>query len=141
MVNHYRVLGVTDNASCTQIKKAYRNLIKKYHPDVNASPDAVERAEGVIFAYNVLSCPKSRFAHDLQLKKAGLSSKILYNKKSQQCLTCSGTGSVNVRPDTGFGYFENFVYNLKNILTQKQQLTRTCLDCCGQGTIHKIEEI
>ena len=141
MINHYLELGVSEEATDIEIKRAYRNLIKKYHPDVSTFPDAAERSEGVISSYGVLSCPKSRFAHDLELKKAGLLSKVLFNKNRYSCPGCSGTGEVNVRPDTGFGIWNNFVYNFRNVLTQEKQLTRTCLECCGQGIIYRIEEI
>ncbi len=55
MQDPYRVLGVSPNASEDEIKKAYRNLAKKYHPDVNnGSPEAEARMKEVNEAYSQL---------------------------------------------------------------------------------------
>ena len=42
--DYYEVLGIEKNADQDTIKKAYRTLAKKYHPDINKSPDAVEKS-------------------------------------------------------------------------------------------------
>lgn len=62
--DYYAVLGVDRKASAEDIKKAYRRLARKYHPDVNAEPDAEDRFKEVGEAYEVLSDPEKRGAYD-----------------------------------------------------------------------------
>jgi hypothetical protein len=53
--NYFNILGVSENAKKDEIRKAYRELAKKYHPDVNKSPDAEEKFKEGLEAYWVLS--------------------------------------------------------------------------------------
>ena len=67
----YAVLGVPSNATPDQIKRAYRKLAKKYHPDANpGDKTAGERFKGLSEAYSVLSNPTKRKQYD-QLRKYG----------------------------------------------------------------------
>jgi hypothetical protein len=54
--NPYTVLGVKPGASEDEVKEAYRALAKKFHPDVNKSPDAAKRFQEISQAYQVSHC-------------------------------------------------------------------------------------
>jgi molecular chaperone DnaJ len=60
----YEVLGVGKDAQADEIKRAYRKLAKKYHPDVSKEPDAEERFKEVQKAYDVLTDEDKRAAYD-----------------------------------------------------------------------------
>ncbi len=62
--DYYAVLGVDRKASADDIKKAYRRLARKYHPDVNSEPDAEDKFKEMGEAYEVLSDPEKRAAYD-----------------------------------------------------------------------------
>lgn len=60
----YSVLGISKDASERDIKKAYRKLSQKYHPDKNSSSDAQEKFKEINLAYDVLSDPEKRKTYD-----------------------------------------------------------------------------
>lgn len=63
--SHYEVLGVQKNASDKEIKTAYFNLAKKYHPDTNpGDPNSAKKFQEVSEAYNILSNADSRKNYD-----------------------------------------------------------------------------
>ena len=62
--DYYEVLGVSKDADADTIKKAYRTLAKKYHPDINKSEDAPEKFKEVQEAYEVLSDETKKNLYD-----------------------------------------------------------------------------
>ena len=60
MSNYYQILQIPTSASKTEIKKAFRKLALKYHPDKNSSPDAQDRFIEIVEAYEILSSPQPK---------------------------------------------------------------------------------
>ena len=135
MKNYYSILGVREDATPLELKAAYRNLMKKWHPDRCRHEDATRRTEEVSLAYSVLCDPESRFTHDIDLREAGLSSKPLYLKTKQPCLECGCKGFIKVYNTNGWNKVKQW-FGLETPFEEQM-----CYDCCGTGWSHRIEEI
>jgi len=61
----YETLSVSENASADEIKKAYRKLARKYHPDINKEESAVDKFKEINAAYEVLSDEKKKAQYDM----------------------------------------------------------------------------
>jgi hypothetical protein len=72
-VNYYAILGVPPNATADQIRAAYRELAKRWHPDVRPGDhEAIERFRLLSEAHDVLMDPEKRAKHDRELAAAGI---------------------------------------------------------------------
>lgn len=67
--DYYRVFGLPKTATKEEIKKRYRELAKKYHPDVNKSPDATRKMQEIQEAYYILYDDEARSRYDFQYEK------------------------------------------------------------------------
>ncbi|MDO4641730.1 MAG: DnaJ C-terminal domain-containing protein [Neisseria sp.] len=91
--NHYEILGVAKDASLDDIKKAYRKLVRQYHPDVSKDPDADKKTSEINLAYNTLKDPEKRAEYDQMLANP-------FAGKAQG----SGAGGFDFNPDQQGGY-------------------------------------
>jgi molecular chaperone DnaJ len=96
--DYYEVLGVSKDAPKTEIKKAYRKLALKYHPDRNKSDNAEEKFKEISEAYAVLSDDEKRSQYD-QFGHAGINGK--YNWED----IYRNTDFDSIFRDIGFGGF------------------------------------
>ena len=81
MSNYYEILGVSKNATADEIKKAYRTLAFKYHPDRNqGNAEAEEKFKQISAAYDVLGDESKRRNYDL----GGYSAENAYSNSSTQ---------------------------------------------------------
>ncbi|NUN65910.1 molecular chaperone DnaJ [Pseudanabaena biceps] len=105
--DYYEILGVERNTDKEEIKRAYRRLARKYHPDVNKEAGADERFKEINRAYEVLSEPETRARYD-RFGEAGVS---------------SGGGAPDMGDMGGFAdIFESFFSGFSN--TGQQQARR-----------------
>lgn len=87
--DYYEVLGISKTATKEEIKKAYRSLAKKYHPDVNKEANAEQKFKEVNEAYEVLSDDQKR---------------QMYDQYGHQALEHGTHFDSNANPFSGFGF-------------------------------------
>ena len=73
MPDYYEILGVSRDADKEEMKRAYRRLARKYHPDVNKEPGAEDRFKEINRAYEILSEPETKARYD-RFGEAGVAS-------------------------------------------------------------------
>lgn len=161
--DYYEVLGVAKTASLDEIKKAFRQLAKKYHPDVSKEADADAKFKEVNEAFEVLSDTKKRKMYD-QFGHSGMSGQasggmggledIFRNFSSSSFgggggfedifenlfrgQKTSGGGHKSKRPQKGSNIFAETTINIKELLfgtkvKLKIKLIKNCQSCDGSG--------
>lgn len=65
---HYQLLGVASTATGAEIRRCFRELVKKYHPDVTPGVEG-KKFRQIMEAYRTLSNPRTRKTYDRELKK------------------------------------------------------------------------
>ncbi len=67
--DYYKLFDLSPNSSKEEIKKRYRELVKKYHPDVNKKPDATSKMQEIQEAYFILYDEEARSRYNIQYEK------------------------------------------------------------------------
>ena len=146
MADHYETLGVQRNASSDEIKKAYRQLARELHPDVNPSEQAQEKFKSVTHAYEVLGDEQSRRNYDSGGSEAGFGFGDIFET------FFGGGGSRGPRSRAERGQdallrveltFEEAVFGVeKSIPVDTAVLCETCSGSCAKpGTSAKVCDI
>ncbi|VWU50811.1 heat shock protein 40 [Hepatocystis sp. ex Piliocolobus tephrosceles] len=129
----YTVLGLSKNATASDIKKQFRLLAKKYHPDINPSPDAKQKMANITAAYELLSDPKKKEFYD----KTGMADDMNYDRS---------TSSSNFdRGFAGFGdasfMFTDFAEMFSNMAGNKNTSSTRGEDIQTEITLKFMEAI
>ncbi len=130
--DYYKILGVSRDATADEIKKSYRKLARKYHPDVSSEPNAEEKFKQVKEAYEVLKDVEKRKAYDA----------IGSGWKQGQGFTPppgweSRPGGEGVRPEFREG-FSDFFESLFGGLGQEARWTRQEFKQRGQDQHSRV---
>ncbi|MBN3301069.1 DNJB5 protein, partial [Amia calva] len=97
--DYYKILGIQSGSNEDEIKKAYRKMALKFHPDKNKEPNAEDKFKEIAEAYEVLSDPKKRTIYDQYGEEGELSALIIvvyieYCLEGVACLKAGGGGST-----------------------------------------------
>lgn len=140
--DYYEVLGVPRDASPDQVKRAYRQLAREHHPDVNDDPAAEERFKELGEAYAVLSDPERRQRYDVygsDGNEVGMPPGMdLFELFNQAFGFGFGGGGGGRRSAPGRDLQHQLTIELEEVLTgasREIELTRrvTCETCAGSG--------
>ena len=123
MENYYKILELDENASETEIKKAFRRLSFLYHPDKNPSQE--EKFKQINQAYEVLKDPNTKAAYDFELS--------LRNPSSFPQFPNHESFSHMNMGQSGGGLFENIFENIIN-MKQKKNMKKG-------GVAHNLDDI
>lgn len=136
MVNkqdYYKILGVQKSAGEAEIKKAYRNLAKKYHPDMNpGNEEAEKKFKEINEANDILSDPQKRAEYD-----GNLNPEFSDSPKSDAD-TSSGfaeNGGINWENIFGKGFGDFAAREKKSKPEQSERTAGKCERCKGSGYV------
>jgi curved DNA-binding protein CbpA len=117
-MNYYEILNVKKDATSAEIRKSYKALMKKYHPDIydGDKKEAEARSMEINAAYDVLSNPETRARYDFELNNLNYDDNI---NSSNQTTTSRGNSTSNVQDDFNniYNEFKNNMYSHYNPYT------------------------
>ncbi|MGB9674564.1 MAG: DnaJ domain-containing protein, partial [Nanopusillaceae archaeon] len=135
MEDYYQLLGVNRNSSKEDIKKAYRDLAKKYHPDVNKDPQSTEKFKKITEAYEHLIKDDKRFDYDNNINFhnfnfTNIFNDLFFRKKQYEPAT-------DVHIVLSISFLES-VYGVESKLV-RYEYSKPCSSCNGTG-VKEYEE-
>ncbi len=120
--NYYELLGVKENASKEEIKQAYKKQMKKWHPDINKSEDAIGMSAKINEAKEVLLDDDKRTDYDLYLKKKIDENYNRYTQRKTYSKNNEETSEYEDKKVTKWQYFSDFIKHA-NIPVHKKILS------------------
>jgi molecular chaperone DnaJ len=150
--DYYEVLGVRRDADAETIKNAFRQLARRYHPDISTEPDAEQRFKEIAEAYGVLSDPAKRASYDAQGSAglAGITAEDLWGGIDFADIFGSGAapfgslferlfGAPMAGPPRGQDVHLDLIISLDEVLTGAKQAVTIrrpgpCPQCAGSGS-------
>ena len=139
MEDYYKILGVQDNADQESIKKAYRNLAKKFHPDRNKEKGAEEKFKKISEAYDVIGDPSKRSKYDSR-RNFGNQFGGFWGSTNQDPFAGHYNAYQQAQDPKGSDLNITLTVTLENVLkgvTKKIKLKRNkkCTPCKGSGAL------
>ncbi|GAB64758.1 chaperone DNAJ protein [Plasmodium cynomolgi strain B] len=132
----YSVLGLSRNATTNEIKKQFRLLAKKYHPDINPSPDAKQKMASITAAYELLSDPKKKEFYD----KTGMTDDMNYDGHGSSGSASNFEGAFSGFGDASF-MFTDFAEMFSNMAGSKTTSSTRGEDIQTEITLKFMEAI
>ena len=133
----YEILGVKENATEEEIKKAYRKLARKYHPDVCKEPECEEKFKEINTAYEILKDPEKRKQYDMYgdqiFDKAGMNYNDFMHSNNFQDI------NEILNEIFGFGGTKGFNDNIYEEILKQEFSIKIPLSKAYKGTILEIE--
>jgi molecular chaperone DnaJ len=125
--DYYSVLGMPPGASQDELKKRYRTLIAKYHPDRNSDAGAEEQSKKINEAYSILADPDKRARYDRSLQYPGYASAFQGNNNS----TYGNSGGNSTRSNFRSYSRGNYTYRSYTYRTHDAQESAETVDLSG----------
>ena len=141
--DYYEVLGVPPNATDEQIRRRFRELARKYHPDVNRSPDAERLFKEITEAYRVLTSPSLRADYDLMRHRA-------QQARTGSGRTTSSTPPPRSRPASSQQHtqqrrtttdFSSTYTSARSAELEVQQLLQNAMMAYARGSLHEAASL
>ena len=114
--DYYQILGVPQEATFEEIRAAFRERAREYHPDRNPSPDAVDRMQEINEAYEVLRDEKQRALYDRAHRTSTATASDLA-RASIVAVTVLGEIAFNFGHDIGYGIRNEWTVRIRSVDT------------------------
>ena len=130
-LDYYKTLEISENASDEEIKAQYKQLAKKWHPDHNSDPKAVDVFQKISLAYDMLKTPQTRIKYDLL--------SLIYNKNNFPNIDAMKIlVNLNGRDDVNMRAFHLVEVTGKGILHSKIDKIYYCSQREALNVVNKI---
>jgi len=127
MSSPYQILGISESASPSEVKSAYRKLAKKYHPDVNKDPGAEEKFKQISDAYESIVNPKPKYNPPPQQSHPMWDPFDIFHQRQS---------NIPINLKINLDLSEVFTNQIKEISYNREVICEDCDGNGGKGTIN-----